>query len=360
LEYHEAGALVLLSLCTSLVTAKLAPYPKGLHTNLYIGLVGSSTRSRKSTAQRIAIDLLEGIMATSHLPSRMTTEGLIYDLAQKPGLATVWTPDEFGSMLSQVYRRDYLRGLEELLLTLYGGDDYEYLKADKDDGTRIVHVRRPHLSILAASTAESLALAGPGAMLGGLLPRFGLVYPAVSPPARSAGNAPDVSTEREELLRSLRKVLQESNERTDMMFANDAIRILNAAEATIVAGGTHVARLPTMLYKVAVLSACARGASKVEIDDANAAVMVVERWRGGAERLRGRLRKSSDDLTFESLVQDTLEIIKNHDGTITRTMVARALRTKKPVVDQVEAALVDWGYITIDRINNLWILNTNE
>jgi hypothetical protein len=360
LEYHEAGALSLLAACTSLVTAKLAPYPKGLHTNLYIGLIGSSTRSRKSTAQRIAIDMLEQVLATSHLPSRMTTEGLIYDLASKPGLPTMWTPDEFGAALSQVYRRDYLRGLEELLLTLYGGDDYAYLKADKDDGTRVINIRRPHLSVLAASTPESLALAGPGAMLGGLLPRFGLVFPAVSPPARAAGNAPDVSTEREELLRSLRKVIQESNERTDMTFANDAIRVLNAAESAIVAGGTHVARLPTMLYKVAVLSACARGAAKVEVGDAQSAVVAVERWKQGAERLRSRLRKTSDDLQFESLVSDTLEIIENHGGTITRTMVARALRTKKPVVDQVEAALVDWGYITIDRTTNTWNMNTNE
>lgn len=358
-EYHEAGALSLLAACTSLVTAALAPYPKGLHTNLYLCFVGASTAYRKSTAQRIVGDILDGVLPTSKLPVRMTTEGLIYDLAQKPSLPTVWMPDEFGAMLSQVYRRDYLRGLEELLLTLYGGDDYDYMKADRDDGTRVVHVRRPHLSVVGAATPESLALAGPGAMLGGLLPRFGLVYPN-KPEPRSAGNAPDVEGEKQRLTQMLRIVLQWTNSNNKVSFTNEAIAILNKAEGDIVSGGTHVARLPAMLYKVAVLSACSRGDSVVNVDDAASAVQVVERWKLGAERLRTRMRKSSDDLQFEAVTLDALEIVRNHGGSVPRTLVARNLRTKKTVIDQIEAALLDWGYINIDRAQGLWLLNNYE
>ena len=58
LEYHEAMALALLSHISPGVRAGLSPYPNGLPLNLYLILCGTTTRSRKSTAQNLGNALL--------------------------------------------------------------------------------------------------------------------------------------------------------------------------------------------------------------------------------------------------------------------------------------------------------------
>lgn len=356
MEYHEAAALSLLGTCASGMKAYLAPYPSGLGLNLYVALVGSSTRSRKSTAQRIASSLLNLVLPTSIIPARMTTEGLIYNLAGKPGLATIWMPDEFGVMLAQVYRRDFMRGLEELLLTLYGGDDYLYMKADRDEQTKTVHVRNPYLSVLGAATPESLSLAGPSAYLGGLLPRFAVVMPSIVPDARPAGETPNVQGEMYELANSLRQVMQHITTVKRLTFSASALHTLNQSEATLSMGGVHLARLPTMLFKVASLSALSRGSAVVEDEDAAGAVVVVNRWRDGANNLMPYMRQRSEDMTFDRTIGDVMTMLRKDGNTMSRALVSRTLRLKKSVADQIESTLVEWGYLHVNRADNTWTL----
>ena len=348
-EYHEAAALTLLSMVTSNLKARLAPYPGGLKTNLYLTIVGTSTRSRKSTSQRIALELLKTLLPNAALPSKMTTEVFINEMGQRPDRATLWAPDEFGVMLGQIYSIGFLGGIEDVLLQLYGGEDYSYITLNRQS-----FIRRPHLSILGAATPESVAFAGPQAMLGGLLPRFGIIFPSHIPKARAAGGVPDVAPMQASLSVLLRSVLAWQAGHVETTFSPNALGILNAGEALLVDKGTHAARLPTMLYKVACLSAASRLSSVVDENDAAGAVLCVQRWQQGAERLQPYLRRKSAEIEFDSKCKEALKVLEELGGTAHRTEVARNLRLSATTFNSLEATLVSWAAIDYDRMAGTW------
>ena len=350
-EYHEAAALTLLAMMTPYAKARLAPYPGGLKLNLYLTLVGSSTRSRKSTSQRIALDLLESLLPNSVLPAKMTTEVFIAEMGGRPDRATLWAPDEFGVMLGQIYSVGFLGGIEDVLLQLYGGEDYSYVTLNRQS-----YIRRPHLSILGAATPESIAFAGPQAMLGGLLPRFGVVFPGRLPDAKPANAAPDLSVEKEHLVSALRSVLGWQAQGVEMTFSPTALNILNAGETLLVDKGVHSARLPTMLYKVACLSAASRLSSTVEEGDAAGAVMCVQRWQAGTERLQPFLRRKSGEIEFEAKCKQAIDVLASLGGTAHRTEVARNLRLSSTTFNAIESTLVSWASIDYDRTAGTWTL----
>lgn len=348
LEYHEAAALVLLAIASRDSRGQLSTYPGGLPTNLYVLITGPTTRSRKSTAQKLGLSVVRDSYPVAPLPSRATTERLIGLLAEKSYVSTVWAPDEFGIKLSEIYSRDFLQGLEELMLTLYDGENYIYEKQD-----RRVIVDHPHLNILAAATPESLAMAGPGAMVGGLLPRFAVVLPPALPPARQVQEYEDLEPERVALASYLKDVLSWSARNKQISFSREAIEVLGTAEQRLHEGGASVARLATMLYKVALLVAIGRMSATVTETDALAARQIVDRWYAGARRLQPYLRKKSVDLEFESQVENAFRVLKSlGSGPHHRSEVARRLRVQKSKLDAIQAALIDWGYINLN--GSLW------
>lgn len=353
-EYHEACGLGLAALCTPISRGNLAPYGGNLSTNLYAILVGSTTRSRKSTAQRIAQSLAKAVSPFSVLPNRATTEALIEAMSDRSNFATLWTPDEFGVQLAEIYRRDFLSGLEEMLLTLYGGDDYSYRRVKKnglDNGT--VTVTKPHLNILGAATPESLMRAGSTALESGLLPRFAVIYPKTLPEPRPVTLVnPDTESQYRALVSRLRAIQTYSKGIPHVTFTTGSLASLNAAEGILVGHGIHTARLPTMLYKVAMLSALSDLRDEVTDQDADAAVKVVMRWAEGVNNLRPMLSMRSVDVDFERSVQTALEVFKRHEPPVNRAIVARELRLSEDAFSRVERTLV--GRAEINSAGGLW------
>ena len=356
-EYHEAAALVLLALVTSQCKAKLSPYPSGLATNLYISLVGSTTRSRKSTAQKIALDLAKAVVPAAILPNRATPEALIKALSNKHGIATVWMPDEFGVALAEIYNRDFLSGLEELLLTIYGGDNYEYQRSND-----ALYIRDPHTSILAASTPESISRSGATALESGLLPRFAVVYPKVLPEPRAVTNAStNLAVERAHLISRLFQIQQWANVNKEITFTDDALRALNESEVHM-GSGAGSGRLPTMLYKSAILSLAGtqrRGQDEnmVGTIEAETATHVVARWKQGVESLLPLLYKGGSDPAMEAQMEFALGVLRNENGQAPRTVVARAISTTKGKLDVIEQTLLDRGLITLNtQGGKVWVI----
>jgi hypothetical protein len=350
-EYHEAGALTLLSMATSRCRASLAPYPGGLRNNLYITLVGTQGQSRKSTAQRIAIDIAKAVMPASILPNRATTEALIKSLSQHNGIPAIWTPDEFGVALAEMYSRTFMAGLEELLLSAYSGDDYIYERSNDT-----LTIRQPYLSVLAAATPESISRTGGTALESGLLPRFAVVYPKTLPAPKPVGNSvPDLAVERANLISFLKDLLTWTNSNDKVTFTKEALKILNDAESGLV--GRAGSRLPAMLYKVSALLSLASNNTSVERNMAEAAVVIVNRWRTGMENLVPLLSKGGSDPVFTRQAEYALDIVVNHSGRVARTVIAEALRLKASRVDELERALIDWGQINLDVKNGhkIWM-----
>ena len=352
LEYAEAAALVLVSIGGYRCKAQLAPYPGGLSNNLYVLLVGPTTVSRKSTVQRIASNLIKAVMPPSVLPNRSTTEALIKSLSNRSGVPSVWAPDEFGVTLAQIYQRDFMAGLEEMLLTVYSGDDYVYERV-----LDTVTIRSPHLSVLAAATPESLARAGATALDSGLLPRFAIVYPQVMPTPRAVDNVtPNLTAVKQGLTSRLHKIVQWSDTQRDISFSKEALEYLNTAEGTLAAGSA--ARLPTMLYKVASLSAISECRNVVSLQDAASAATVVARWSGGVAAIVPEMYKHSTDQQFELQLEYVLEELKRAGGSLTRIQVANMLNIRKTRLDDVMTTLVDKGKIVVG--NGVWTLVENN
>jgi hypothetical protein len=348
LEYHEATALSVIATVTAGVRCQLAPWPEGLPCNLYLLLAGPSTRSRKSTARRIGNALLDAVHPGAVLADRFTGEGAINMLAARSGAPATWMPDEFGMTIAEMGSRDFMAVLEQLLLQLYSGDDYTYVT--KGDGTTVV--RDVALNILGAATPESLALAGSStAVLGGLMPRFGVVYPEYVPDARKVGDVPDLSETRASLLAGLRQmqgVTQTPGACRDVKFTDEAFELLNDAEP-LLSGEVLTARLGPMLYKVAALSAMARGEKQhlVSLRDAESAVKVVMRWKNGAEHLRPSLRRKASDIEFDGILADILKVIKRAGGVAPRFAISKELRLEPRTAARSRDALVEWGQLDV-------------
>jgi hypothetical protein len=347
-EYAEAAALGILSTVTQFNTINLSAFPGGLKTNLYTLLVGPSTRSRKSTVQRITNNILNKVVPGAALPSKMTTEALINELSSRNGMPAVWNPDEFGILLSQVMRRDFLKGIEEMLLSVYGGDNYTYLKAD---GSR-VSISHPHLSMVAAATAESLAFSGTQATMSGLIPRFAMVYPEALPEMRAVSEVGEL--DEVGIVSSFIDIRNWGHlPPHSVSFTREALDILNVAEVSIAQRGLYSARLPAMLYKVSALSALGSKRKSVTASDATSAVVVVSRWAEGASRLSTILLKKPTDYEFQRNAEEAYGQLLELGGTAHRSAIAERLKLSKARMDQLQSALMDWNYVVVD-VGNVW------
>lgn len=310
----------LLATITPGVRAELAPFPGGLATNLYLLLVGGSTRSRKSTSQRIGADLLDVVLPNAVLPARMTGEGAIHTLAGRSHQSSVWLPDEFGVTLGQIVSRDFMKPWEELLLSLYGDGNYTYHTVKE-----VVSIRSAHLNVIGATTPEALGMAGAGAVLSGLLPRFGVVFPEYLPPARPIDQKPDLTNERNELmlhLREVQRLTQTPQGKRSVRYSKAAVDLLSASEG-ILEGYVGTARLPVMTYKLAMLSALADLRAEVGPDDADQAIAAVRRWAGGSQRLDPYLRRRAVDLEFDRLMERVRATLRLQGGSAQRGKVSR-------------------------------------
>ena len=349
LEYHEAAALTLLALNSAPIRGNLAPYPEGLRTNLYVALVGQTTRSRKSTAQRICTDIAKHTQMGSVLANRMTTEGLIDALTRRGSLPALWTPDELGVTIAEMYQRSFIQGSEELYLTVYAGDTYTYRKASLKGEVQELVIHNPHFSILGATTAESLARSGMNALESGLLPRFAIVYPNDIPPTRPADEKPVTADEkRARLIEYLRRVQMHTQSTPIVSFTKDALHLLNDEEEKLVSTGSHTARLPAMLYKVAMLSAVGRLSSVVTVEDSRSAVSTVNRWKRGVTLLRPLLGRKGADIDFWRDVDFAVETLRNRGGHATRMEMARHLKRKTSDMNALRATLIEQGYLSVD------------
>lgn len=358
LEYHEASALIGLSTATAGVRGRLAPFPGGLPTNLFAILVGTTTRSRKSTAQKIMADMVKSLNPFTPLADRETPEAFIQSLAARSGFSTLWTPDELGISIAEIYTRDYMATLEGLLLQLYSGSNYTYQRASGGP----ISVSNPHLSVLGAATPESLGRAGATALDSGLLPRFAIVFPTHIPPAKPVAEMPeDVESLQVDLRTRLKEITTYAAANPNVSFSREALARLNEQESLLgLSSGT--ARLPVMLYKVAMLSAISDLRSKVNLEDAEAACTTVSRWAQGVDNLRPFLYARKTDREFEAEVQRAYDTLQGMSGRSHRSLVARKMRLSQTRLDQIEHTLQDWGMITVEvqQGGKMWLTTDNS
>ena len=352
-EFHEAAALALLSTITAGMRVQLASYPGGLATNLYLVLVGDSSVSRKSTVQGIAKHILGQLRPNALIPDRMTGEAAIHELSQRT--AALWMPDEFGMLLQQIYHRDFLRPLEELMLTLYSGQTYEYTTVRGSQ--RITNL---HLGVFGAATPVSIAGAGTRTIGSGLLPRFGIVFPerpTIILPPKSLTE--EIEAKQKKLVERLRAILYKvssPNAATRVTLSQEALDILSPVDS-LYGHNTLTARMSTTAYKVAALVAIGDDRTHVTREDADAAVRIIGRWAAGANRLRGHMGRPAADIAFLETIDiarqalHKLQGLRHENGftVIPLTVIARTLNMELRTINRIRETLVATGEVQVSR-----------
>lgn len=120
-----------------------------LFPNLWILLVGPSSRLRKTTAIRVGSNLLLQCDEDAIFPNEFTSEALLELLQEKPEGLFCWS--EFGGVLEQ-FNRSYMAGTKEMLTDLFDCPPLHKRKLKSGE----VKITSPCISILSASTIEWL------------------------------------------------------------------------------------------------------------------------------------------------------------------------------------------------------------
>ena len=122
LIYHKALAYLIASSLLGRFVKVITSYsPTGLAPNLWVLLIGPSRIARKTTAMRLAVNVIKAVEPTLVMPASFTPEAL-YEMFNNmnPGDAVVWVKDELGGFFKNLEKK-YMYGVRELLSSLYVG-----------------------------------------------------------------------------------------------------------------------------------------------------------------------------------------------------------------------------------------------
>lgn len=117
-EYHELACFVALSAITS-AGLKLDTSHGELIPNLWGLILGESTLTRKTTAMRMAMDIVNDILPEAIVATDGSAEGLLSGLSLRPKRVSIFYKDEVSGFFDSINRKDYLAGLPETLTQLY-------------------------------------------------------------------------------------------------------------------------------------------------------------------------------------------------------------------------------------------------
>jgi uncharacterized protein DUF3987/DNA primase RepB-like protein len=173
-QYHEAGAFLILS--GMLAGSVRIPTSAGsFRTNLWLMTLGETTLSRKSTAMKLAVDILEDIDTECILATDGSIEGILDSLATRPNRSSIYHKDEFSGLLDAMGKKDYLAGSMEHFTQLY---DSQHLKRLLRTG--VIDIRNPVFIMYAGGIRDRIYVClSIDHIASGFIPRFIFVSPEV-------------------------------------------------------------------------------------------------------------------------------------------------------------------------------------
>ena len=366
-EYHEACGLSLIATCSPNVRTYLDPWPDGLSTNLYMLIVGATTASRKSTSLSIARRLMASVGVDSVLAERMTPEAMVEQLSGRPRAGSLLIGDEFGEALDSILRRDnYMSGLRELFLALYGSRRYKYARRSKriaggGQQSDIDEIIDPHLTILTASTGSIFEVLSSRDVQTGLVPRFAIVYPQHQPPRRSVYERAENSSEDESWLHNYLQAIYlwahaagESEREITVEWEEGALLIVDFISEQIEAEASEItSRLGPAAIKVAMLASLSESPPSsdtitVEEPHAEQAARVIERWKVDALRFEDEIGGlSAYQRRTEQGIERTRKLLLSGGGTVARSVISRSLKLEARELDRLEETMVDRTIIEV-------------
>lgn len=122
-QYHEAAAFMILATVFS-EFGYVRPSFGEVNLNLYMLVLGGTTRSRKSTSLTYMLRIIDGLKNDEfdyELPQDVTPESLTEVLTERPGKSSLFWRDEVQGLFEHVKSGGYLRNLFTMLTNAYDG-----------------------------------------------------------------------------------------------------------------------------------------------------------------------------------------------------------------------------------------------
>lgn len=306
-QYHELGVFILLSAIASHGLVLKVRHGEVV-PNLWGLVLGESTLTRKTTAMRLVVDMINDIDPTLILATDGSAEGLLSGLATRPKRVSIFWKDEVSGLFDAMNRKDYLAGLPETLTQLYDVPPVLTRLLRKETIT----ITEPYFIFFGGGIRDKVySLLSDEYILSGFLPRF-LVVSGENDLSRLRRTGPptEISTERKDnLVRSLADIRDrysitvpieilgqktEITSRIEARLSDDAWQLYGDFEAKLTHAGVDsdltMLALPTFtrlsfsILKMALLVAASRrqpddaNVLHVEATDVKQAAFYVEKW----------------------------------------------------------------------------------
>ena len=167
-EYHEASAFIILSAILS-SSLEVESSIEDTKTNLWVLILGETTLTRKTTAMKLAVRIINEIDEDILLATTEgSVEGIMDAMQLRPHRAALFYRDEVAGMFKATARRDYLSGMLEAFTKLYDGDDFKRLLRKE-----IINVKDPVFIFFGGGIKEAtLAAMQEEHLTSGFIPRF--------------------------------------------------------------------------------------------------------------------------------------------------------------------------------------------
>lgn len=280
--FHDLSALILLSALVSSGVELRAKWGK-VYANLWGLVLGDSTLSRKTTAMRMAMDILLEIDRDLILSTTEgSMEGMFTGLNGRPNMVSIFFKDEVSGFFDSLNKKDYLAGMPELLTDLYDVPSYRSRILRKE----VIQVSYPYFIFFGGGIKDKVySLIPESFVLSGFLPRF-LIVLGDTDLSRLKPTGPattDITTAYDDMVNELRQLHAAFNEEIDSFITgqptklkitrevkmeSDCWRFFNEIEnkLTLAAYDSHLRdlalptfqRLSFSILKIAMLIAIAR------------------------------------------------------------------------------------------------------
>ena len=344
-----------------------------VHPNLWGLVLGDSTLTRKTTAMKMGMSLVEEVDKDRLLATDATAEGLLSGLAGRPNQVSVFFRDEISGFFDSIRRKDYMAGLPEIMTQLYDVPSIFSRKLRKETIT----VSSPVFIFFGGGIKErTYSLISEQMITSGFIPRF-LTVSGETDLSRIRRTGPAVASAieaRGSIIERLQKLYETYNQlgeftlagqtvvsvpqQTEALLSEDAWqrygdieetmwRTANEAVISDLALPTYE-RISRSLLKMAMLVAAIRrepsdGVLEVFDTDVQIAAKYVQKWLPCTVELLA----NSGQSTTQRLLDNILGAIRKEPG-ILRGKVMQHYHLSKREMDEVQSTLEDRGQIRIE------------
>jgi len=371
-QYHELTGFILLSSILAQRLRLKTSYGT-MVPNLWGLILGTSTLTRKTTAMRMAVDLLSDIDPSMVLATDGSVEGLLTGLSQRPSMTSIFYKDEVSGFFDSINRKDYLAGMPETLTHLYDVPQVYQRLLRKETIT----ISNPIFIFFGGGIRDKVySLLSDQYVLSGFLPRF-LVVSGEADLTKIRRTGPATGSlldTRANLLTQLASLHETYVRKESVSIAGQSVEMDATCEVHLTTeawnrygdiememvakaqeSDIEMLALPTFerlsrsLLKMACLWAAARqdpvdNTIQVEESDINIAAYYIQRWGGYSIDLIYNAGRSDTQREFERI----LEMISRHPG-ILRSRLMQIGHLTKRTADEILLTLEERGQIRIQK-----------